>query len=476
MSHCTRRAWARSSVAGALFGGALLAGCGPRGKAAPAVRHGVIAVSVALDVYALQNDGTAASRNRLYRSILNRFEETHQGIRVNLTSFLPTQSNMAAILAGTAPDVFPDCCVYGNYVQGGLLLDLAPFLKRDNVNPSIWSPGQVHTFDTGSGVFALSRNVDAYAFAVRLDTFDQAGIGYPHPNWTYQEFTRLAAALTHKGAAGSPTRYGAGFQNGMGDLMQILPGFGGRTTNPGRTHQQLSTPAGVAAANWLLGELIYPGVATFATSWSGNGGANLGNGRLVLQEFQINQLLPSYTAWGSSFPWVFYPPPRFPHGRANPVSNDFWAVSGSTRQPDAAWSLIYWLSAGTTFQKFMMKTFLFSPALNALWSEWIATVEATVPGLKGRHLEYFAEAAQKGWGTPQPWFRFGSTQALAADGAWWGKLLARSVPIGTGLSQMDSQVNAIVAAARQVPVPSLKSRTQAASTARRRLDRMLTAT
>ena len=424
------RLWAKGR-ASALLGGTLLAGCGTRGATTPTVQHGVITVSVALDVYALQHDGTTTSRNRLYRSILNRFEETHRGIRANLTSFLATQANMAAILAGTAPDVFPDCCVYGNYVQGGLLLDLSPFLKRDNVNPSIWSPGQVHTFDTGSGVFALSRNVDAYAFAVRLDTFDQAGIGYPHPDWTYQEFTRLATALTRKGGAGSPTRFGAGFQNGMGDLMQVLPGFGGRTTNPGRTHQQLSTPAGVSAANWLLGELVYPGVATFSTSWSGNGGANLGNGRLVLQEFQINQLLPSYTSW---------------------------------------------VSAGAIFQRFMMKTFLFSPALNTLWSEWIATVEATVPGFKGRHLECFAEAAQKGWGTPQPWFRFGSTQALAADGVWWGRLMARSVSIRTGLSQMDSQVNAIVAAARKVPVPSLKTRTRAESLARHRLSGMFTAT
>ena len=96
-------------------------------------------------------------------------------------------------------------------------------------------------------------------------------------------------------------------------------------------------------------------------------------------------------------------------------------------------------------------------------------MEATVPGLKGRHIEYFAQAAQQGWGTPQPWFRYGSTQALAADAAWWAKLLSRSVSIRTGLAQMDQQVNALVAAARRSLVPALAVRTQAAARARRRL-------
>ena len=71
--------------------------------------------------------------------------------------------------------------------------------------------------------------------------------------------------------------------------------------------------------------------------------------------------------------------------------------------------------------------------------------------------------------------RYGSTQELAADGAWWAKLLARSVSVRMGLVQMDQQVNALVEEARRSLVPALALRSQAAARARRRLARMFLA-
>lgn len=445
-------------AAGALtVGGALglLGGCaaGGHGQAAvsaasPTPSGGVIEIGAALDVGALGSDGSAQERAQLFGEVLRRFEAVTPGVRVRYYPFMQGINTMTpAILAGTGPDVFPDCCVYGEYAHRGLLLQLDPLLKRDNVNLAIWSPSQVATFDTGYGTFALSRNVDSYAFALRLDVLDSLGLPYPSVNWTYQEFSQLAAATTAplKGQPG--IRYGAGFQDGFLDLPQILPGFGGDTTAAGRTRQALSAPAGVAATRWLFHNLFWPGVATPSTSWAGGGNPNLGNGKLVIQEFQINQLLPSYLAWRNSFKWVFYPPPIYPVRRSNPVSNDFWGISANTKHPDQAWELLKWLAAGKTFQRMMMKTFLFSPALNDLWAEWQATVEGVVPGLKGKGLHWFATAAQQGWGTAQPYFRHASAQALAIDGAMWGDLIARRSGVVSALRAADAQVNALQQAA-----------------------------
>ncbi len=475
-----RRRLLRLGVCAATAAVALAAGCArpPTARRARSARPAAAApsttVTVALDVTAFQKDGTPQERAGFYREILQRFDDAHPGLRAQLVGFLNTDANMAAIIAGGAPDVFPDCCRYGDYVQAQLLLDLEPYLRRDNVNTAIWSPSQVGTFDTGFGVFALSRNVDAHAFAVRLDAFDSAGMPYPSPEWTYQDFARLAAALTRRraGAGGAVVRYGAGFQSGLNDLLDVVPGFGGQVTNPARTRQTLATPAGIAAGEWLVAGLYWSGIAAPSTSIAGSGSPNLGNGQLVMQDFQVNWLLPWFTAWHGSFKWRFYPPPLYPHGRANPVSNDFWGVSATTRQPEAAWQLVKWLSAAETYQRFVMKTFLFTPALNSLWAEWEGIVEATVPGLKGTGLHYFVEAAQQGWGTPQLWFRYGSSQALTIDQAWWGKLLGRAVGLKTALAQADAQVNALIATeARTRPVP-LAQRVAQAKTARRRLDRM----
>jgi multiple sugar transport system substrate-binding protein len=440
----------RHLLRGAALAAAALAIGAPGSAAAAPESSGVVEIGAALDVGALGPDGTAAERAQLFGLVLRSFEAQHPGIRIRYYPLMQGIGTMGpAILAGRAPDVFPDCCTYGEYASSGLLLRLDAFLKADNVDMSIWSPSQVATFDTGYGTYALSRNVDSYAFAVRLDVLDALGLPYPDAGWTYQDLAQLAAATTAPSTATKPKRFGLGYQDGYVDLLQIVPGFGGHTTAGGRMRQVLSEPPGLAAGRWMFEQLFWPGVATPSTSWTGSSAPNLGNGQLVIQEFQINQLLPSFQAWGQTFKWAFFPPPTYTVRPANPVSNDFWAISATSRHPEEAWLLLKWLSAGETFQRFMMKTFLFSPALNALWEEWQATVEAAVPGLRGRGLHWFATAAQKGWGTPQPYFRYASAGALAIDAQAWTDLLARRVGVDAALRSADRQVNALVAAAAQ---------------------------
>ncbi len=439
---------------------AILSGCtAAASRPQPTKASGAIEIGVAPDVGALLNNGTAAERAHLFKAVLSKFEEATPGVRVRYFPYMQGINTMApAILSATGPDVFADCCVYGEYAERGLLMNLDSYLRRDNVNLGIWSPSQVHNFSTGHGTYALSRNVDSYAFAIRLDILDKLGIAYPSPNWTYKEFSALAAACTAPARAGRSTRFGVGYQNGYMDLLQIVPGFGGRTTNPSRTMEILSEAGGVEAGKWMFHELFWRGSATPSTSWSGSGAPNLGNGEVVIQEFQINQLLPSYSAWRSGFKWAFYPPPQYPTRRSNPVSDDFWGISATTKHPDQAWALAKWLATSAPFQRMMMKTFLFSPALNDLWAEWLHTIESTVPGLKGRNLHWFAVAAQKGWGVAQPYFRYGSTQAGVVQGSMWAQLLARRTSVTAAFKTADQQVNAIIKAAQTL-------QTQTAATA-----------
>ncbi len=444
-----RRALLRSAGLGAAA--AALGARAPGARAAaPSPSSPVIEIGAALDVGALSSDGTAAERAQFFGQILQEFEQANPGLRVRYYPYMQGLGTMGpAILAGRAPDVFPDCCTYGQYAEAGLLLQLDSYLKADNVDMTIWSPSQVATFDSGYGTFALSRNVDSYAFAVRLDVLDQLGLAYPASGWNYLDMEQLAAATTAPASGHTSKRYGLGYQNGSTDLLQLLPGFGGHTTADGRTRQVLSAAPGLAAGRWMFEHLFWPGIATPNTSWSGGSAPNLGNGQLVIQEFQINQLLPSFTAWRDTFKWNFYPPPTYTVRPAIPVSNDFWAISATTQHPEQAWLLLKWLAAGDAFQRFMMKAFLFSPALNALWEEWQLEVEAAVPGLKGKGLHWFATVAQQGWGTPQPYFRYASDQALSIDGQAWSDLMAHRVGVTAALTSADQQVNSLLTAAAQ---------------------------
>ena len=77
---------------------------------------------------------------------------------------------------------------------------------------------------------------------------------------------------------------------------------------------------GLSADRSLVAGLYWSGLAAPSTSIAGSGSPNLGNGQLVMQEFQVKWLRPWFTAWHGSFKWRFYPPRLYLHGRANAVS------------------------------------------------------------------------------------------------------------------------------------------------------------
>ncbi len=457
-----RRAWLAAAAGTVLAAGVPLAGCGTHPR--PVLQQSGTTLHVALDVYALEKISTTHERAGFYRQVLDEFESAHRGIRVQQVGFLSTAANMAAIIAGRAADVFPDeAPAYAGYVEQGMLLRLDPYLQRDAVDPSIWSPSLVQTFRTATGTYGLSRDINVYVFAVRLSDFDALGLSYPSPDWTYVEFADLAAAL----ARPSPSRrYGAVFSGGILGFREVIAGFGGSITNATHTLQTLTSAAGAAAGKWLFEGLVWPGAVALG------GAPNLGDDSASVQEIQGHSLLTLFEQWGSAFKWALYPPPQYPHGRFGNLGAAFWAINAGTRHPDAAWTLLHWLSAEPVYQRFMMKTFLFPPALTALMTEWRQTVESVAPGLRGRGLRWIVEGARQGWGVPQPHFRYANVQAFLIDDQWWQRLLQRTVGVPTAFGQADAQVNALEAvAAREAPI-SLATLQAAQLRARRRLQQM----
>ena len=458
-----RRSWL---AAAALAAGAGVAGCASGARPVPQ-RPGT-SLRVALDVYSLEKVSTARERAGFYRQVLSEFEAAHRGLRVELVGFLSTAANMAAIIAGRAADVFPDeAPAYPAYVEQGLLLRLDPYLRRDAVDAAIWSPSLVETFRTATGTFGLSRDINVYTFAVRLSDLDALGLPYPPPDWSAAEFSSAAVALARSG----PTpRYGVVLSSGVLGFREVIAGFGGGVTDATHTAQTLSSPAGLAAGRWLFDGLVWPGVAALG------GPANLGDDSAAIQEIQGNSLLPLYAHWRSSFHWALYPPPRYGHGRYGNLGAAFWGINAGTDHPEAAWSLLHWLSAEPVYQRFMMKTFLFPPALTALLTEWRTTVETVAPGLRGKGLRWIVEGARRGWGVPQPHFRYANDQAFLIDGQWWQRLLSRNVTVPAAFAQADAQVNALEAVSAKAAPVTLAALRAARSRGTQRLARMFRGT
>jgi ABC-type glycerol-3-phosphate transport system substrate-binding protein len=438
----------------------------PTGRAAaPSPTAGGITLTVSLDVYALQQYGTAAERSALYNNALEGFLAAHRGIEVHVVPFLPTAANQTAIIAGTAPDVFPDCCAYASYVDGGLLYPLDAYLKRDNVDLGVFSPRMVQWLRLPFGTFALSRASDAGAYAINLQVLDAAGIPHPTTDWSYSEFADLAAAVTQTSNDGKQKRWGfACINGGPAVLTEFFGGFGAHAVDAERSGQTWSTPAGVAAGEFWFDRFQYPGIGTsgFFT-----------DGTAVIQNLDMNSLLHLYLGWRTAgiSRWSLYPPPIYPQGRSTFLAGNFWGMSGTTRQPDAAWELMKWLAIEPAWQRFLTRTFLWPPAVNSLLADWVATVESVVPDLKGRGLSAFTAAAEHGWAhlrvVDDNTVIYDSAQANQIDFDLWTQLSARTLSVTEAFHQADQRVNALEASAVSAQAKQLATEAAIAQAAAR---------
>ena len=409
--------------------------------AAPSRVSTGITLTASIDVYALQQYGSASERTALYNRALESFHATHPGIRVQVVPFLATAANQAAIIAGTAPDVFPDCCVYTAYVDGGLLHPLDNFIRQDNIDLSVFSPRMVDWLRLPSGTFALSRASDAAAYAVNLDVLDEAGIKHPALDWTYTEFADLAGAVTSTSSNGKAKRWGfACINGGPSVLTEFFGGFGAQAVNALRTKQMWSTPSGIAAGNFWFERFLYPGTGTYGFFTDGSA---------VVQNLDMNSLLHLFLGWRAAGidHWTLYPPPVYPQGRSTFLAGNFWGMSATTRQPEAAWQLMKWLAIEPVWQQFLTRTFLWPPALNSLLVDWVATVETISPGLRRRGLSAFTDSAENGWAhlrvAEDNTVLYEPNQATQIDYSLWNEVSSHSLSVDAAFRQADQQVNAL---------------------------------
>ncbi|MEG0484189.1 MAG: sugar ABC transporter substrate-binding protein [Oscillospiraceae bacterium] len=92
--------------------------------------------------------------------------------------------------------------------EKGQLADLTEYVKRDNVDLSVYS-GMGERFVLDNKVVALPASSGYYVLYYNKDIFDAAKIEYPSNDMTWKEFEDLAAKLTS--GEGAEKKYGALF-------------------------------------------------------------------------------------------------------------------------------------------------------------------------------------------------------------------------------------------------------------------------
>lgn len=299
-------------------------------------------------------------------------------------------------VTGDLPDIFnmsQDHFYY--YVDRDALLDLQPYFDENGVDTSVWAPGMVAPYHSGTDydLYAGPVNWDTVVIFYNKDLFDAAGLPYPTAEWTWDQFAADAAALTNADAgvygAAVYSEYQSGYANWIASTG-IPPVIGAA-----RTQCTLRERRSLRALNFLK-TMFDAGYMPNVSTLGGTSATDSFNfwleGRVAMITGGSWKLPDAFA--NADFSWDVVQLPRFPDtGKSRSIVHSVgYVASAQTPDPALAANLIQFLVSDEG-QRFFAEAGGVAPANPSLQQNWIASFGET-----DVNIQAFVDALQDSQG------------------------------------------------------------------------------
>lgn len=303
-------------------------------------------------------------------ALVDAFEAEHPNINVNLT-ILPEsgfQDRMTTTLG--AGEGAPDIAFFWDTNWYPQALDLTPYIEADpDLSPDVYFEGFWNTRAVWQDkVIGLPLGVGANFVMFNKDVFDEAGVDYPTPDWTTEDYIAIAAQVAdpdiRRWGGDRPRDAYRAIWNNYGSFLYS----GDSTTVDG----YLNSPATIAAYTWLW-DLVDSGATPTPADieilgTEGTGPIDLFMaGRLAMATLNQGHMLNALEA-GVNFGIV--PEPQVP---GNERYVNAWSLTASiwagSKHPDEAYEFLsYW--AGPEGQRFLMQNGNLFPSIPSVLADY----------------------------------------------------------------------------------------------------------
>jgi multiple sugar transport system substrate-binding protein len=138
-----------------------------------------------------------------FKKLVKQYDQQHTDVDITVVGGINDNKIIAALRAGNAPDVVSSFSSQnvGIYCPSGGWIDLAPYLKKDNINVNIFPAASRYYTQYNGKRCALPLLADSYGFYYNKTLFKKAGITkLPR---TFSELTADAKKLTIRNSDGS---------------------------------------------------------------------------------------------------------------------------------------------------------------------------------------------------------------------------------------------------------------------------------
>jgi multiple sugar transport system substrate-binding protein len=262
------------------------------------------------------------------------------------------QKSQTQAAGGVPPDVTLMSVAYvAQYAKDGWLRDLSPYIERDSVDMTKYYTSAVDQWRfaegrrmTGEGnSYCMPVDISGTIFIYNKKIFDEAGVAYPDDTWDWDKIVEVGTALTKDTTgAGKPDQYGMRIQVATDMILTMLTWQNdGELFDADYTKSLMSDKKVVEAVQWQV-DLIHkhkvspvPDPAVMVDLWQ--------TGKIGMEyDFQWNLV-----SWKpiTDFGYDIAPLPIGPSGKRITCGEaDGMGISGGTKNPDAAWQVLKWMT------------------------------------------------------------------------------------------------------------------------------------
>ncbi len=286
--------------------------------------------------------------SQVYQQRVDQFTAANPDIAVELV-YIPSdysQKVQTMIAGGTAPDILQLAEDIHSYSSKGQIIPLDDFIAQDQIDL------QERYGATGGLTAAYSRDGKLYAMPDRggalilyynKDMFDQAGVAYPTPEWTWADFLDAAQKLTVRDGD-TVTQYGFAAGGWWPWWMSFIYQNGGAVLDASG-QPVVNSPEAVEAIQFY-NDLVY----NYKVAPSPEDYANLGTNSPDPLFAQGKVAMSMTGFWGigglkdATFNWDIAP--LFQNKQpATVLFGSGLAISKDAENPAAAWKLIEYLTS-----------------------------------------------------------------------------------------------------------------------------------
>jgi multiple sugar transport system substrate-binding protein len=320
----------------------------PTTAAAPASAQGFTRLSLAIQ-------GDDRNELNLYKQLVVEFEQAHPTISVDI-DWLPWDAYETKLQTGfaasTPPDVF---WLWINdmefYASRGKLLDLTPYVKKDNFNTDDFFPTTLDAYKYKDGLYAIPRESSAIVLYYNKDLFDEAKIPYPDDSLTFDKYLEIAQKLTKKDASGNITQFGSAAMSDYSQFWTVVWSHGGDVFDSTKTKCTMNTPETTQAVQWMADlSNKYHVAPTAGEAGSMSVEQMFLSGKVAMF---LSGRWSTMTLWNAAKApkWDVAPVPALkPELRTTRTSAGAHAVAADSKHPAEAWELVKFLSSKEAYE------------------------------------------------------------------------------------------------------------------------------